>query len=89
MSIRTTEWIDSEDEAFLFQVRIFRYIGYGRMMQIISDEYRRLHGDSALMVSETYGSMKAKRVRCQAEGHDFHDGNEFRWCDRCDYSEPQ
>lgn len=71
------------DGQFLAIVRLYHDIGYGRMMQIVSEEWHRIHGDSALTVGDAYAVVKRKQLRCKQEGHDWHEGGEYFWCDRC------
>ena len=66
-----------------------RAMGYGRMMQMISEIWREQHGDGAHLANETYAGLAKKQKRCKAEGHDWSEGSEYLWCDRCGASEPK
>jgi hypothetical protein len=72
------------DEAMFFQsVLAWKGIGYGRMMQMISQQWRREVGDGAHCVTDTYNGVEAKKKRCEREGHDWRPGGSYDWCDRC------
>ena len=60
-----------------------RNIGFGRMMQIISEEYQKIDPMGALTVGDCVGTMRRKRERCKREGHDWRRGKGHTWCDRC------
>jgi hypothetical protein len=71
------------EKDFMAQVASHRRIGYGRMIQMISELWRDLHGDGALYANDTYSSLQKKRERCAREGHDPSPGTCYDWCDRC------
>jgi hypothetical protein len=78
------------DEAMFFQsVLAWRRLGYGRMMQMISQQWRLEVGDGAKIANDTYNGIKNKRKRCRKEGHDWRPGGSCDWCDRCDKSRPK
>lgn len=58
-------------------------IGFGRMMQIVSEVWHEKHGDSAHLANETYAGLKKKKQKCKRAGHDWSEGSEVLWCDRC------
>ena len=64
-------------------VQTHREIGYGRMMQMISEIWHAEHGDAAHLANETYSGLAKKKRRCKREGHDWSAGTEYFWCDRC------
>ena len=72
-----------DEKDFLAQVARHRGIGYGRMMQMISELWRDLEGDGALYANDTYSSLFQKQERCAREGHDPTPGRTYNWCDRC------
>ena len=75
------------DEALFFQsVLSWRGLGYGRMMQMISQQWRREVGDGAHVATDTYNGVAAKKKRCRKEGHDWRPGGCCDWCDRCNAS---
>lgn len=83
-------YLDSLDERFRAFVMCNFEMGYGRMMQIVSEVWREQHGDAALTVGDTYASVKKKIARCKREGHDWGDsGTEYDWCDRCAAARPR
>lgn len=86
---QTTEIPLNMDEALFFQsVLAWKKLGYGRMMQMISQQWRREVGDGAAVATDTYHGVEAKKKRCKKEGHDWSPGTEFMWCDRCGASKP-
>ncbi len=87
MSKALPEWMDPQDKSFLTFIRDKRWMGYGRMMQIISEEWYRVYGGSAHTCGPCYSTMEQRRERCAAEGHDWSEGNEYKWCDRCGHGE--
>lgn len=72
-----------QEQEFIETVKRVRGIGYGRMMQIISNLWRDQDSIGALTVGETYGIEDLKRKRCRTEGHDTRKGGNWDWCDRC------
>jgi hypothetical protein len=73
----------ADERAFFETVEKLRGIGYGRMMQMISEVWRRSSPDDALSVGDTYFMLEKKRERCKKEGHDIRHGQNWDWCDRC------
>lgn len=85
-----TEIPKNMDEAMFFQsVLAWRGLGYGRMMQMISQQWRREVGDGAHCVTDTYNGVAAKRKRCRTGGHDWRPGGAYDWCDRCNKGRPK
>lgn len=73
----------SRDKEFLEIVKRLRPMGFGRMMQIISDLWYQDDPKGAFTVGECYGVEELKRERCKKEGHDMRKGTNWNWCDRC------
>ena len=48
------------ERAFLFCVRAFKDLGYGRMMQIISHEWYRYDPNGAALANTCYGLLEGK-----------------------------
>lgn len=72
-----------DDAAFVAYVQRFRTFGYGRMMHLISELWKRSDPDGALSVGPCYGTLVQHRERCAQEGHDVSHGTSWDWCDRC------
>jgi hypothetical protein len=51
---------DKTERAFLFCIRAFADIGYGRMMQIISHEWYRHDPNGAALANTCYGLLDGK-----------------------------
>lgn len=72
-----------EDERLFAEIiHDYKHIGYGWMMQKISEIWLKEHGDGAFCITDTYSGVAAKEKRCATEGHDWQAG-ENPWCDRC------
>lgn len=55
------------ERAFLFCVRAFAAIGYGRMMQIISHEWYRHDPNGAQIATTCYGLLNGRDRRAYQE----------------------
>lgn len=76
---RTPAWAEAlreigagGDAQFLAEVRRFKHLGYGRMMQIVSHEWYRSDKTGALVVGICYGLLKG---RAQREAVDMAEGD--------------
>ena len=79
----STDWMNATDKRFARLVEEMQQMGYGRMMQIISEIWFRIDPMGALTVGPCYGTMEKIRERCRKEGHDISHGGSYDWCDRC------
>ena len=73
---------DEDEKLFVQLIHDYKRIGYGWMMQRISEIWRKEYGDGAFFMTDTYSGFEAKQKRCATEGHDWQAG-ENPWCDRC------
>lgn len=78
MKTRTRQEAD-----FIGFVEANREIGYGWMLQMISELWHRSDPVGALTVGPCYGTLDRHRERCKKEGHDVSHGHDWNWCDRC------
>jgi len=82
MVIGTEHVNRSIDESFRQLVRDWRDMGWGRMMQIIAEEWAQVDPIGAHTTGPARAIVLKSMERCRTEGHDWSHGGDHDYCDR-------